>query len=205
MTFALLAGLAAGMLHVLAGPDHLAAVTPLVLGNEQRPARRVAGWKTGLQWGIGHTAGVVLIAALLLLLSEQLPLDAISGYSERIVGMALIAVGFWGIRSAWLRRSGSDAVHAHGKASFGFGILHGLAGSSHLFGVLPALAFSRPSDAALYLAGFGFGAIAGMSAFAAVVGVVGNRLGANHPARYRGFVYASSAIALAIGGFWLVA
>jgi hypothetical protein len=194
MMFAFLAGLAAGLLHVFSGPDHLAAVAPLAAGGDRRQ------WRTGLQWGIGHTAGVVLIAALLLVLSEQLPLDAISAYSERIVGVALIGVGAWGM---WKARQASRP-HTHVGASFAMGTLHGLAGSSHLFGVLPALAFSLQRDAVLYLTGFGIGAMAGMSAFAAVIGVVSIRLGRNHPGRYRGFLYASSAAALVIGGFWLV-
>jgi hypothetical protein len=194
MMFAFFAGVAAGLLHVFAGPDHLAAVAPLAAGGDRRQ------WRTGLQWGIGHTAGVVLIAALLLLLSDQLPLDAISGYSERIVGVALIAVGAWGV---WKARQARQP-HTHAGASFAMGTLHGLAGSSHLFGVLPALAFSLQRDAVLYLAGFGIGAMVGMSAFAAVVGVVSSRLGNNHPGRYRGFLYALSAVALVIGGVWLV-
>ena len=33
-------------------------------------------------------------------------------------------------------------AHSHAGASFAMGTIHGLAGSSHLFGVLPALAFS---------------------------------------------------------------
>lgn len=199
MMFAFFAGLAAGVLHVFSGPDHLAAVAPLAGdGGGQK-------WRTGLQWGIGHTAGVVLIAVLLLLLREQLPLDRISGYSERIVGVALIAVGAWGIRGAWVRGCGGAAEHdhVHAGASFAMGTIHGLAGSSHLFGVLPALAFSLQSDSVLYLAGFGIGAIAGMSVFAAAVGVISLRFGSTQ-GRYRGFLYASSAAALVVGGFWLV-
>jgi hypothetical protein len=193
MMFAFFAGLAAGVLHVFSGPDHLAAVAPLAGdGGGQK-------WRTGLQWGIGHTAGVVLIAMLLLLLREQLPLDEISGYSERIVGVALIAVGAWGI---WKARH-ATTPHTHAGASFAMGTLHGLAGSSHLFGVLPALAFSLRSDAVSYLTGFGIGAMAGMSAFAAAVGVISLRFGSTQR-RYRGFLYASSAAALVVGGFWLV-
>ena len=82
------------------------------------------------------------------------------------------------------------------------GTIHGLAGSSHLFGVLPALAFSLRSDSILYLAGFGLGAIAGMSAFAAGVGLC-RRFARQDPA-IRGLLYASSAAALVIGGVWLV-
>lgn len=192
MTFAFFAGLAAGILHVFAGPDHLAAVAPLAASSD-RP--RLAG----LQWGAGHTAGVLLIAALLLLLREQLPLDAISRYSERIVGVALIAVGAWGIKGAWVRRCEGAGVHAHAATSFAFGVLHGLAGSSHLFGVMPALAFAARADALGYLAGFGVGAIAAMSAFAAGVGSLVRRFG-----DLRGVLYASSAAALVIGGVWLV-
>jgi hypothetical protein len=206
MTFAFFAGLAAGLVHVFSGPDHLAAVAPLAAGNRHHSAlgemspgegwrQRVDGWKTGLQWGAGHTAGVLLVAALLLLMREQLPLDAISAYSERLVGVALIAVGGWGI---WKARQAA-APHSHPGASFAMGTLHGLAGSSHLFGVLPALTFSLRSDAALYLSGFGIGAIAGMTAFAAGIRMAAIRFG-----NLGNFLYASSAAALVVGGVWLV-
>jgi hypothetical protein len=193
--FAVFAGLAAGLLHVFSGPDHLAAVAPLAADGDRQ------NWKTGLQWGVGHTAGVLLIATLLLFLKQQLPLDLISAYSERIVGVSLIAVGFWGV---WKATRAVITSHSHAGASFAMGTVHGLAGSSHLFGVLPALAFSTRVDSALYLGGFGVGAIAGMSAFAAGMGMLSNRMSRNSQLRYSGLLYASSAAALVIGGFWLV-
>ena len=198
--FAIFAGLAAGLLHVFAGPDHLAAVAPLAADGERQ------GWRTGLQWGVGHTAGVLLIATLLLFLKEQLPLDSISIYSERIVGLSLIAIGMWGMRGAWVRgcEGASGRGHSHTGASFAMGTVHGLAGSSHLFGVLPALAFSTPLDSAFYLGAFGIGAIAGMSAFAAGMGLLSKRMKRNSQRRYSGLLYASSAAALVVGGFWLV-
>lgn len=206
--FAFFAGLAAGLLHVFSGPDHLAAVAPLALSEKSagKAGRfRVEGLASGLQWGVGHTAGVLLIAALLLFLKEQLPLDTISAYSERIVGLSLIAIGGWGLWGARVRRCGGARVqgHSHSRASFAIGTIHGLAGSSHLFGVLPALAFSARVDSILYLGGFGIGAIAGMSAFATGMGLLSARPGGNHHRRYRGVLYASSAAALVIGGFWL--
>ena len=194
--FAFLAGLAAGLLHVFSGPDHLAAVAPLAVHGEENQ-----GWRTGLEWGIGHTTGVVLIALLLLWIRQRLPLEAISAYSERIVGAALILVGAWGLWRA--RFSGTASRHTHSGASFAMGTLHGLAGSSHLFGVLPAVAFAAQADSMLYLAGFGIGATAGMTAFAAGVGLIALRLGADVRS-YRGLLYASSAAALVIGGVWLV-
>lgn len=197
--FAFLAGLAAGLLHVFSGPDHLAAIAPLAADGDR------GQWKAGLQWGIGHTTGVLLIALLLLLLREQLPLDAISSNSERIVGALLIAVGSWGIwRAMRLGLHPPAHSHPHTVASFAMGTFHGLAGSSHLFGVLPALAFPSRAASVFYLAGFGAGAIAGMTAFAAAMGLLSHRLGRRHPRRYSGLLYASSAAALVVGGFWLV-
>lgn len=192
--FAFFAGLAAGLLHVFSGPDHLAAVAPLAADGDR------AQWRTGLQWGIGHTAGVLVIACLLLVIREQLPLDLISAHSERIVGVALIIVGGWGVWKA--SRSGfKPHGHSHSGASFAMGVLHGLAGSSHLFGVLPALAFATRLESILYLAGFGAGAVAGMSAFSAAMGLMSGRIPPRHSTS---LLYASSAVALVIGGFWLI-
>jgi hypothetical protein len=197
--FAFLAGIGAGLLHVFAGPDHLAAVAPIASNRER------GHWLTGLQWGIGHTLGVLLIAALLLVLKEQLPLDAISAYSERVVGASLIVIGGWGLWRAWVLRCSGAQVHSHnhGGASFAMGTIHGLAGSSHLFGVLPALAFPSQFSSALYLTGFGVGAIAGMMAFSAAMGLLSSRLRLRSRS-YSGLLYASSAVALLVGGVWLV-
>ena len=193
--FAFLAGVAAGLLHVFSGPDHLAAVAPLASERER------GQWLTGLQWGIGHTIGVLLIAALLLLLKKQLPLDAISAYSERIVGASLIMIGGWGVWRAWA--SARVPCHTHMGTSFAMGTFHGLAGSSHLFGVLPALAFASRLSSLTYLAGFGLGAITGMTAFSAAVGLLSSKLN-RHSRSYSGLLYASSAVALVVGGVWLV-
>ena len=42
-----LSGLIAGMVHVLAGPDHLAAVAPLAAGSG------AGRWRAGFTWGGG--------------------------------------------------------------------------------------------------------------------------------------------------------
>jgi ABC-type nickel/cobalt efflux system permease component RcnA len=227
--FAALAGVFAGLVHVLAGPDHLAAVAPLA-ADRSRPQ-----WRAGFQWGVGHTAGVILIGLLLLAFREVIPVDAISAYSERIVGVALLAVGVWGARKArhlQIHRHADGHMHAHVKpapnqtlppqehahqhhhprlhghartrASFLMGTLHGLAGSSHLFGILPALALPTQSSAVLYLAGFGVGAITAMTVFAALVGALAARAGRHGALAYRTMLYACSVSAFIVGGFWLV-
>ncbi|HSG68023.1 MAG TPA: hypothetical protein VK994_04900 [Bacteroidales bacterium] len=87
----ILSGIIASMLHVLTGPDHLAAVTPLAIENKNK------SWNIGFFWGLGHVAGMLLIGMLFLLFKEYIPIEEISHHSERIVGLILIAIGIWAI------------------------------------------------------------------------------------------------------------
>jgi threonine/homoserine/homoserine lactone efflux protein len=214
----LLTGAAAGLFHVLSGPDHLAAVAPLAADERKR------GWLAGCTWGIGHASGVVVVAVIAVFLREMLPsIDAISAWGERVVGAALIGIGLWALRRsarieqsphhhgrvshnhlhvqagpAWMRRLG----HAH--ASFCMGVLHGVAGSSHFFGVLPALALPSRSAALMYIGAFGLGTVAAMTVFAAAVGVLGMHTGAN-PRLHRAMMTVAAALAMLVGGVWLIA
>jgi hypothetical protein len=179
-----LSGLVAGAFHVFSGPDHLAAVAPLAASDRGRSLR--AGWT----WGLGHASGVMVVAALAVLLRDALPPIAdISAWGERLVGGALIALGLWSLSHAarlrramhthgatrhehlhlqcgprWIRRLG------HGHAAFAVGVLHGVAGSSHFFGVLPALALPTAAASFGYIAAFGAGTVAAMTAFAGGIG-----------------------------------
>ena len=146
-------------------------------------------------------------------------MSAISSWSERIVGAALVAVGLWSVARAlrighvphahggrthnhthvrrgpaWARRVG------HPHASFALGLLHGAAGTSHLLGVIPALALPSTGDALIYLAGFGGGSIGAMAAFAALVGLL---RGWGSRGLERALMGACGMLALAVGGTWL--
>lgn len=212
-----LTGTLAGFFHVLAGPDHLAAVGPLAIESRQR------GWLAGWTWGIGHASGVVLVAILAVLLRDLLPpIDIISAWSERIVGGALIGVGLWALQRSvrvqraphrhgaaashdhlhvrsgpqWLRRLG----HAH--ASFCLGVLHGVAGSSHFIGVLPALALPTRAAGITYVAAFGVGTVAAMTGFAALAGLIGGHAPGQSP-MHRAMMAAASIAAIVTGALWL--
>ena len=211
-------GALAGLFHVLSGPDHLAAVAPLAVEDGRR------GWLAGWTWGLGHASGVVVVALLAVLLRDLLPpIGIISAWSERVVGVALIGIGCWALRRSgritpgahrhgavahdhlhvqagptWVRRLG----HAH--ASFCLGILHGIAGSSHFLGVLPALALPTRTSAVIYIGAFGVGTVAAMTAFAAIVGSAGTRV--RHGAHlHRGMMRAAAVLAIVVGTVWLVA
>jgi hypothetical protein len=88
-------------------------------------------------------------------------------------------------------------------ASFGFGVLHGLAGSSHLFGVLPALALPTRGASFTYLAAYGAGTVVAMTAFSSVIGVIALRARRRGTPLYRGLLYACSIAAIMVGGVWL--
>jgi hypothetical protein len=208
----LLSGALAGFVHVLSGPDHLAAVAPLAIADGRR------GWRAGCTWGIGHTSGVVTIAALAVLLRDLLPpVDVLSSWSERLVGAALIAIGLWALRRGLRIRTGEHAhgplthehVHVqrgprltqrlgHTHASYIMGVLHGIAGSSHFLGVLPALALPTRSAALTYIAAFGVGSIVAMTGFGAALGA------APGPRTQRAFMLTAAALAIVVGGTWLV-
>jgi hypothetical protein len=213
-----LTGAIAGFFHVLSGPDHLAAVAPLAVTDRER------GWVAGWTWGVGHAAGVVVVALLAVLLRDALPpVDVISAWSERLVGVALIALGVWALRRglrirpaahahgpvshahvhlqagpAWIRRLG----HAH--ASFCLGVLHGVAGSSHFFGVLPALALPTLGASFAYIAAFGAGTVAAMTMFAAAVGL-GTMRTPTGAGTHRLMLVTAALLAIAVGGVWLMA
>ena len=248
------AGCLAGALHVVAGPDHLAAVAPLA-----SRSRRDA-WRAGLRWGIGHSAGVLAVGAAALALRGLIDVDAVSGWSERLVGVMLIAIGLWiGQRAcsrrlhlhhhqhdgeahahahlhapadahATPRRFGrltgakpvelravvqttpvSDAVaspprhpdHRHSHAAFAVGTLHGLAGSSHFVGILPALALPSLTLGGLYLAAFCLGTVLAMVVFAALLGDLAQRCARYGLGLYRGMLGLNAVAALAVGCWWL--
>jgi hypothetical protein len=241
----IIAGLTAGAVHVLAGPDHLAAVAPLAANGEGRP------WRSGLFWGVGHAGGVLLVGLLAILLREVLPIDRIAGVSEQLVGVVLIGIGVWGIgrgmrqvahvhvhshegtrhahlhvhEKARAEATGNGAgahphhasdhtsdhphggAHVHARTS-GFalavGILHGLAGSAHFLGVLPALALPTRGEAAAYVACFAVGTVAAMTGFAALIGRLAGRSTGAGTRTYRFLLVSLGVVAIVVGVVWLV-
>ncbi len=223
---ALITGAVAGLIHVFAGPDHLAAVAPLAADKTLR------SWKVGFRWGIGHASGVLVVGIVSLLLREVLPIERLSSWSERFIGLVLIAIGLWGLRKTYASRVHTHAhthdgethvhIHVHAKhaahphrhsrklhqhthAAFAVGTLHGLAGSSHIFGILPALAFPTRWQASSYLLAYGVGTIAAMTTFSSLIGMLSSRLSMGGPRAYQLLMGSCSLAAVFVGVFWLAA
>jgi hypothetical protein len=198
-------GLLAGLVHALSGPDHLSAVAPLVVEERRR------GWTTGLLWGMGHSVGVWGVGLLALALRGLLPVDHLSSFSERLVGAMLIGVGLWGLRRVWWQASAAESAHHHHPrsdrpplAALWIGTLHGLAGSSHLLGILPALALPSTSASLAYVVAFGLGSIAAMVAFSSALGLVAVRLTTRGTGAYQALLATFSAVSILVGGWWLL-
>jgi sulfite exporter TauE/SafE len=220
--FLALTGLAAGFIHVITGPDHLAAIAPLSINKKK------STWSIGFRWGLGHTGGVLIIGVLALMFREIIPIDLISSYSERLVGVVLIGIGIWGLKKVFFKNihthkhqhngkthihihshnplveHNNKLVHSHTHAALGVGIIHGLAGSSHLLGILPALALPTRAEAVIYLLMFGAGTITAMTVFSTSIGLLSARFSNFGVNFYRGLLFSISFIAIVIGGFWLV-
>lgn len=218
----ILTGSLAGAAHVFAGPDHLAAIAPLAAHGRGRR------WLTGLMWGVGHSGGVWLLAGIALLAREALPIDALSTWSERLVGFVLIGIGLWGLRKAATTRVHTHEhehdgmrhahIHVHDQApgaahhhhephrhthgALAVGALHGLAGASHMVGVLPSLLIPARAEAAAYVVSFGLGSIAAMTLFAWVMGLVADRFRRSQRA-YQGMLVGCCSVAILVGCFWV--
>ena len=117
--------------------------------------------KNGISWGLGHSSGVLLISVLTILVKDFAQIERMSSFAELSVGIFLLLFGVLTIRTALgLNIHIHDHNHANGQnhqhfhihirgrkrhnlhshASTSLGIIHGLAGASHLLAVIPALA-----------------------------------------------------------------
>lgn len=228
MDFLLFTGFVAAFLHVVSGPDHLAAVTPLAI-----EARRKV-WKIGLFWGIGHLAGMLIIGALFYFFRGLIPVELISERSEQIVGVVLILLGLWALFRVFYKRKNEKQPHIHGGekpfihehrteegvvihkhthtkndrknmgSSFGIGILHGLAGVAHFLLLLPVLGFENQADGVLYIMGFAIGTVLAMTLYTLLLGWVATYSKAGKDTSvFRTLRIIGGLFALLIGCYWL--
>ena len=229
--FPLFLGLTAAVVHVLMGPDHLAAVTPLVLDTQKRH------WRIGFLWGIGHIVGMLLIGILFYFFKDFIPVEAISNSSEQFVGVILIGLGVWAFYRIKNKRknhkhphfhdengSGSvvhihehthkiqDHSHTHDKqikqnsfTAISVGVIHGFAGIAHFVLLLPVLGFQSKVESVQYILGFAFGILIAMITYTLILGKLNNR----HPEMYDKPLIANlqfwgGILAIGVGVYWII-
>lgn len=228
-SFPLMAGLIAALLHVITGPDHLAAVMPFAIESKKK------AWKIGLFWGLGHLAGMLSIGILFLIFREFIPVDKISNYSEQLVGIVLISIGIWAFYKIFnvdkkhqhmhIHSENAPIIHSHlhehthqkshhhlhskslkqsTLASFSIGFLHGLAGISHFLLFIPVLSFDSKIDSTMYIIGFAIGIVLAMTSFAFVMGKMSVKVNNGHnDVFFKGIRFAAGLFAIIIGLYWL--
>ena len=146
-------GFLLGMRHAT-DPDHVVAVTTIV--SQQRSLARAA--RTGVLWGVGHTATILLVGGAIIVLKVQIgTIPSRVGLSlEFAVAVMLVVLGLLTLAGGERRVADSTA------RPMTVGFVHGLAGSAAV-ATLPQVALiPNPAWAAGYLAVFGAGTIAGM-------------------------------------------
>ena len=228
----LLTGFIASVAHVVTGPDHLAAVTPLAIDSRRK------SWAVGLSWGIGHTVGMLLIGLLFLLFREILPVDLISKYSDSVIGVLLVCIGTLAIYRTYRRHSHGNRPHTHfhtrpflyahihrhthwdspehehshdktvrqnAFTALFIGTIHGFAGFSHLLALLPSLALPTVLESVIYLGAFAAGTVATMVLFAVILGMVAFKSVVKEKQVFlKWFTLTGGFLAIAIGILWIV-
>jgi hypothetical protein len=152
-----------GFLHAIE-IDHMVAVTAFISRRPTVPAALAFS----LRWGLGHSLSVFAAGAILLATGVSWS-PSLAGVLEGAVGVALVAVGVWSLRTARNLHSHHPAehgVHRHGITSVG--LIHGLAGTSAVVALIPVTLLHNAWLGLAYLALFGVGVTAGMSVFAVV-------------------------------------
>lgn len=223
LSLPIIAGIIAAILHVLSGPDHLAAVTPIAIESKHKV------WRIGFLWGVGHLLGMLTIGMLFFMFKEVIPVEAISGYSEQLVAIVLIGIGLWSLYKLFFKEKVHTRQHIHStgdvyvhsqnhshkesghhsqtksnanKSSFSIGILHGLAGVAHFVLLLPALGFETQWESLQYIAGFALGTVVAMMLYTYVLGLVTKTSNNNKPL-LSGIRVAGGFFALIIGIYWM--
>lgn len=193
------AGFLLGFRHAFEA-DHLAAVTTL----STRQTGFGGAARLGALWGVGHTLAVGTAILLLSLANFELP-AAVNRGAEVAVAVLLVGLGLWTLR----RLAGKEPAHGHSHAkpargpwqSFGFGLVHGLAGSGSVIVLLAATAATGREKLASFLP-FGVGTVAGMLLVSVAVSHVSQTAGEKSPRWQRG-IEITAAVASIVVGLWL--
>lgn len=181
-------------------PDHLTAVSTLVMSEERRGARRAS--LLGLAWGLGHATTLFALGLPLVLFGQRLPggveRAAEIGIGILIVALAVRLLGRW--RRGYLHvhphshgsiRHAHPHVHDHGGshahrphehrhaealgrtplAAYGVGLVHGVGGSAGA-GILVVATVSQRAQAIVALLLFAAAAAVSMAVCSAAFSLV---------------------------------
>jgi hypothetical protein len=229
-SLALALGIAAllGLRHAT-DPDHLTAVSTLVVSEERRSWRRASS--LGLAWGIGHATTLFALGLPLVLFGKTLP-EGVEKAAEAGIGVMIAALAVR-LLVRWRRGYLHVHVHSHGPlrhahphvheaagahahephahahadalgrsplAAFGIGLVHGVGGSAGA-SILVVTAASQRAGAVLALLVFAAATAVSMAICSAGFGIA---LGREPVARrLEALTPALGSLALLFGAWYL--
>lgn len=212
-------GLVTGCLHTLAGPDHLAALTPLAIGKNRFLASIL-----GALWGLGHSVGQMILVFVFAMLKDKFDciLPALNKYGGILIGLTLVSIGLIGLRENMLNTNDIHDLNSDSKQnanlqkiSFGFngklisfnqgigtlftGIIYGL-NPDTLFMLIPALALPSKIASLAYILMFINGTILAMSGYTFAISATSEVIGKNVISSSKYLSIGASIIATLFGG-----
>ncbi|MDP2683809.1 MAG: sulfite exporter TauE/SafE family protein [bacterium] len=175
-------GFVLGLEHAL-DPDHVVAVSTIV--SQEKNFRKST--LLGMFWGAGHTATLLIVAMIVLLLKVTIPAKIALSF-EFIVGIMLVILGINVFRKLfvhdfhWHRHEHDAHLHAHlhshkespahkhNHITFAMGMVHGLAGSAALM-LLVVATLTSLWQGIIYVLIFGLGSVLGMMIVSGLIGL----------------------------------
>ena len=214
MQYIIPTGLIAGIIHVISGADHLIAMAPSSITNPK------LALKNGLSWGLGHSSGVIILSIVAIFFKDIAHITKFSNFAEFLVGISLLIIGIIAIKNSFKfnihnhqhehnngithkhfhyheKRDMRHNRHTHALTSLG--ILHGLAGGSHLIAVIPALALPL-EEALAYLIAYLIGSSIIMIFFTYLISLSTIKAGKNFIKKLFAF---AGGLSFAMGLFWV--
>lgn len=218
LTSVLTLGFGLGLLHAL-DADHIMAVSSLAIANTGDRNRwsvlRTAGFC--MRWALGHGSILLALAALFIFARIELP-HFVPQLAEKLIGLLLICLGGWIIRSLWqqrltLKTHTHDAItHAHlmplhknhqNHAPVLVGITHGLAGSAPILAIIPALETDHAWIGLAYVALFSLGVLTAMLVFGVFLGKLQTWIAGWGQSLFQISRIVVAFGSIAFGGYWL--
>ena len=210
----ILTGILAGLVHVFSGADHLIAMAPSAINTPK------IAFRNSFSWGLGHSSGVVLLTVLAIFIKDITPLNRFSNIAELLVGISLLFVGLFAIKSSFQLSIHSHShkhengfyhrhyhfhfnehknTNKHSHALTGLGLLHGIAGGSHFLAILPALALSL-TNACAYLVSYLIGSLISMNLFTCLISFTTFNIGQKFIKR---LIVFAGGLSFSMGLFWI--